>query len=190
MSKSLILASQSPRRLELLKQINIVPNKIIPADVDESYLKNELPSVCAKRLSLLKAEKIAETNPDAFILSADTIVACGRRMLGKPENEAEARKFLDLLSGRRHRVYGGICLITPDGKKRIKLSQSIVLFKCLSKEEKENFVQSDEWVGKAGGYAIQGLAASFIDFISGSYSNIVGLDLCETSKLLKSADFK
>ena len=190
MSKSLILASQSPRRLELLKQINIVPNKIIPADVDESCLKNELPSVCAKRLSLLKAEKIAETNPDAFILSADTIVACGRRMLGKPENEAEARKFLDLLSGRRHRVYGGICLITPDGKKRIKLSQSIVRFKCLSKEEKENFAQSDEWVGKAGGYAIQGLAATFIDFISGSYSNIVGLDLCETNKLLKSADFK
>lgn len=189
MLKTLILASQSPRRLELLKQIGIIPNQIIPSDIDESCLKNELPSVCAKRLALLKAEKIASANPNAYILSADTIVACGRRMLGKPENEVEARFFLDLLSGRRHRVYGGICLITPEGKKSIKLSQSIVHFKRLSKEEKDHFIQSKEWVGKAGGYAIQGLAASFIDFISGSYSNIVGLDLCETSKMLKGMGF-
>lgn len=186
---SLILASESPRRLELLKQIGIIPSSIKPADIDEAPFKNELPSQCAKRLALLKAESVSKDAVDSYVIAADTIVACGRRMLGKAENREEAERFLSLLSGRRHRVYGGICLITPNGKRRIKLVQSIVKFKLLSKPEIKQYLDSEEWKGKAGAYAIQGKAAQFIDFISGSHSNIVGLDLYTVTQLLKGEGF-
>ena len=188
---SLILASQSPRRLELLAQIGIVPTKVVPADIDENCIPLELPSECAQRLSLEKAKKVAKDYPDYYILAADTIVACGRRMLGKAASRAEAFEFLSLLSGRRHRVYGGICLLSPNGAfQRVKLSQSIVKFKVLSSQEKNDYLDQSHWQDKAGAYAIQDKAASLIDFISGSYSNIVGLDLYVVRQLLKGLGFK
>jgi septum formation protein len=187
--KSLVLASHSPRRLELLAQIGIKPDIVRPADIDESCQPNELPSLCAKRLALEKANKVTQLYPGHFVLAADTIVACGRRMLGKAESREEAFKFLTLLSGRRHRVYGGLCLINPQGKKRVKLSQSIVKFKVLSTQEKNDYLDHSYWQDKAGSYAIQDKAASFIDFISGSYSNIVGLDLYIVTQLLKGEGF-
>lgn len=180
----LILASASPRRLQLLEQIFLKPDAVIPADIDETPLKGELPAAYAKRIALAKAEKIAAAHQDSFILSGDTVVACGRRILPKAEDEATAAKCLDLLSGRRHRVLGGIAVISPQGKSSVKLVTSIVKFKCLSPQEKNAYLDSGDWDGKAGGYAIQGPAAAFIPFISGSYTNIVGLSLPETCRML------
>lgn len=184
----LILASASPRRLELLKQISVTPDEVIAADIDESPLKNEKPADLAKRLSQMKAEKIAD-NHDAFILASDTVVACGRRILGKAFDIDEARNFLKLLSGRRHNVYTAICLITPSGEQSTKVVQTQVKFKCLNQDEIEFYLSHDEWKDKAGGYAIQGLAARFIRGINGSYSNVVGLPLFETVNLLKGRGF-
>lgn len=181
----LILASASPRRLELLNQVGVVPDKIIPSDIDETPLKGETPHALAKRLCRLKAEKIAKVNVGAFILASDTIVACGNRILGKAVDIVEAEKFLKLLSGRRHAVYTGVCLIAPDGNKSVKCIKTAVKFKTLDRSDLDYYLSHDEWQGKAGAYAIQGLGARFIKAINGSYSNVVGLPLFETVNMLK-----
>ena len=185
----LILASASPRRLDLLKQINIKPSDIIAADIDETPQKNELPKDLALRLAQAKAKEISKNHKDAFILAADTVVACGRRILPKAENENEARECLSLLSGRRHHVYGGICVITPDGKICTRLCDTIVKFKRLAPADIDDYITSGEWEGKAGGYAIQGIAAGFIPLIQGSYSNVVGLSLYDIIQILRGNRF-
>ncbi|MGB0670522.1 MAG: Maf family protein [Rhodospirillales bacterium] len=181
----LILASSSPRRLDLLAQAGIVPDRILPTDIDEQALPNELPRALAGRLALAKAEAAAVHAPGAFVLAADTVVAVGRRALGKPADAAEARAFLKLLSGRRHRVLGGIALKAPDGRLATRLVTTAVRFKTLSGAEIERYVTGDEWRGKAGGYAIQGLAGAFVVGLSGSFTNVVGLSLYETVSLLE-----
>lgn len=181
----LILASASPRRVELLAQLGITPAAIMPAALDETPLARELPHQLATRLATAKAQVVAAQNPHHVILAADTVVACGRRILPKAETDADVTQCLALLSGRRHRVYGGLCLITPDGKVRTKLVESVVKFKRILPEESAAYLASGEGIGKAGGYAIQGLAAGYITYISGSYSNIVGLDLYTVALLLR-----
>jgi septum formation protein len=181
----LILASASPRRLDLLSQIGIAPDAVVPAAVDETARRDELPPDLAGRLALAKAEVVAAAEPDAWVLAADTVVACGRRVLGKAADTAEARRFLDLLSGRRHRVLGGVALIAPDGRRRQRLVTTAVTFNRLSQAEIEAYVAGDEWQGKAGAYGIQGRAAVFVRRINGSYSNVVGLPLFETAALLE-----
>ena len=180
----LVLASASPRRLELLRQIGIVPDEVDPAEIDETPLPGELPPGHALRLAEAKARAVSPRHPGAFVLAADTVVACGRRILPKAEDAATARTCLTLLSGRRHRVHGGIAVISPTrgiARRRV-LSQ--VAFKRLSETELQAYLDSGEWQGKAGGYAIQGKAAALIPWISGSYSNVVGLPLYETAQLL------
>lgn len=186
----LILASASPRRLELLKQIGITPNKVIPADIDETPRKKELPADYTKRMAEEKALVVHKNNPCSFVIASDTSVVLGRRILQKAECEKEAEKFLRLLSGRRHRVISSISVISPEGKKTTKLVTSIVKFKNLSEADIKEYVSSNEWKDKAGGYAIQGLAAKYINFISGSYSNIVGLPLYETANMLKGMGYE
>jgi septum formation protein len=187
----LILASASPRRLDLLKQINITPSLVLPADIDESSRKGEMPARLAARLALEKAQHIYKTlqnsdqaSSDHYILAADTVVCCGQKSLGKPIDKAEAAKFLKQLSGGRHDVLGGIAVIAPNGQHSSKLIKTSVKFKRLTTQDIENYINSGEWDGKAGGYAIQGLAAAFIKSISGSYTNIVGLSLYETRNML------
>lgn len=189
----LVLASASPRRLDLLRQIGLIPDAIDPADLDETPLPREVPHRHAARLAAAKADAVARRHPDALVLAADTVVACGRRILPKAETEAEARACLALLSGRRHRVFGGVCLRLPpdrDGTASRCLERVVrtdVTFKSLSHGEMEAYIASGEWQGKAGGYAIQGLAAAFVRWIGGSYSNVVGLPLFEVSGLLTGA---
>jgi len=180
----LVLASASPRRRELLAQIGLVPDAIDPADLDETPHRNELPPLHAERLATEKARTVQPRHPGAYILAADTVVACGRRILPKPEDEATAQACLRLLSGRRHRVYGGVALIDPDGVLAVRRVLSQVAFKRLSDMELAAYVATGEWHGKAGGYAIQGSAAALIRWIGGSYSNVVGLPLFETAQLL------
>lgn len=184
-NKPLILASASPRRVALLAQIGVVPDQILAACIDETPLKGELPRALAARLSYEKTRSVAEAHPDSFILAADTVVACGRRILGKAVDEAQARAFLSLLSGRRHRVIGGIALACPDGRIKARTIETIVNFKKLDAAEIEDYIHSGEWEDKAGGYAIQGRAGAFVKFISGSYSNVVGLSLYDTMRMLK-----
>ena len=184
--RPLILASASPRRLALLAQIGVVPAQVIAAEIDETPLKNELPRQAAARLAIAKARAIAAREPDAVVLAADTVVACGRRILPKAETEAEARACLDLLAGRRHRVYGGIAVIAS-GKLWQRCVVTMVRFARLSDADKDAYIAAGEWKGKAGAYAIQGHAAAFVRDIAGSYSNVVGLDLHETAKLLRAA---
>ncbi len=181
----IILASSSPRRVELLAQLGIKPAAIIPADIDETPRKSELPRALALRLAQAKAHDVAAAHPGKIILAADTVVACGRRILPKAETVAEMAECLRLLEGRRHRVYGGICLIDTQGKPRARIVQSIVRFRPLSRDDIAAYAATGEGLGKAGGYGIQGLAAGWIDFISGSYSNILGLDLFTVIQLLK-----
>lgn len=190
MKNKLILASASPRRVQLLEQVGITPDDIIPADIDETPLERELPRDLAQRLAIGKAQAIAAEHKDTFILAADTVVGCGRRILDKAEDETYARKCLEQLSGRRHHVYGGIALITPDGKTVKRLVDTVVQFKRLTENDIESYIKSNEWDGKAGGYAIQGLAESYIKFIRGSYSNVVGLSLYDTIQILSGAGFK
>lgn len=184
---NLVLASASPRRLDLLRQIGIVPGVVDPADMDETPRKAELPAGHAARLAEAKARAVAARHPQCFVLAADTVVGCGRRILPKAEDEKTARQCLQLLSGRKHRVHGGIALISPDGKLRSRLVTTQVTFKCLDRSEEAAYLASGEWHGKAGGYAIQGLAAAYVRSLSGSYSNVVGLALFETAQLLKGA---
>ncbi|WP_454017153.1 Maf family protein [Azospirillum sp. Marseille-Q6669] len=190
----LVLASASPRRLDLLRQIGVVPDAVDPADIDESPLPRELPPQHALRLAGEKASAVAARHPGAFVLAADTVVACGRRILPKAEEEKQARACLALLSGRRHRVFGGVVLLSPTGdgealRRSDRLVRTDVTFKSLSHEETESYIASGEWQGKAGGYAIQGRAAVHIRWIGGSYSNVVGLPLFEVAALLRGAGF-
>lgn len=193
-NKKLILASASPRRVDLLKQIGITPDSILPADIDETPQtikgKSELPRDLAHRLALGKAQAIAKLHKDCFVLAADTVVGCGRRILDKAENADYARYCLKTMSGRRHHVYGGIALITPQGKAITRLCDTIVQFKRLTDQEIETYIESGEWKGKAGGYAIQGRAESYIKSIRGSYSNVVGLSLYDTLAMLNGNGFK
>lgn len=185
----LILASASPRRLELLAQIGITPDFIVPANVDEAPLKAEQPRDLASRLAEKKAREVVAGKAGSFVIGADTVVACGRRALPKAEDEDQARWCLTLLSGRRHRVYGGVCLITPDGDVRTRSVMTAVQFKRLTKQELDGYLSSGEWHGKAGGYAVQGLAARFVKQINGSYSNVVGLPLYEVAQMLNGAGY-
>lgn len=183
----LILASASPRRRELLARLGLEPARIAPADIDETPQKGELPRDYAKRMAREKA--LAATDDDGFVLAGDTVVAAGRRILPKAEDEETARKCLELLSVRRHRVLSAIALRHPDGTLRERLSETIVRFKRLSDEELASYLSSGEWEGKAGGYAIQGAAEGLIQRIDGSHSGVVGLPLYETRALLKAAGF-
>lgn len=192
MKNKLILASASPRRLALLKQVGIIPEKTLPADIDETPQPGEIPKNLALRLAQAKAAAI-QKNPESaghYILAADTVVACGRRILPKAETLAEAQTCLSLLSGRRHSVYGGICVIAPNGKAKTRLCKTMVQFKRLSDEELKTYLESGEWQGKAGGYAIQGHAGALIKSIQGSYSNVVGLSLYDTIRILDGLGFK
>ena len=184
MAPPLILASASPRRRDLLAQVGLAPDDIDPADIDESAGKSELPGPLARRLADAKAAAVAARHRDAFVLAADTVVGVGRRIVGKPADADEARRFLELLSGRRHRVYGGICAIAPDGRRTARLVTTMVRFKRLSDAEIDAYLATGEWQGKAGGYAIQGHAAAFILAINGSYTNVVGLDVAAAAAML------
>ena len=185
----LVLASASPRRLDLLTQVALAPDAIDPAAIDETPLPGELPARHALRLAEEKARSVACRHADAFVLGADTVVACGRRILPKALDPATARRALALLSGRRHRVHGGIALAMPDGRIVSRRVETAVLFKRLEAREIEDYIASGEWQGKAGGYAIQGLAARFVRGVIGSYSNVVGLPLFETVNLLAGHGF-
>ena len=191
----LVLASASPRRLELLQQIGIEPDALLPVDLDETPRKLELPRSLAARLAFEKtqgAARLASSRPelkDAYIIGADTVVSVGRRILPKCEIVAEAAQSLRLLSGRAHRVHSAVCLITPKGRVRQKLVETRVRFKRLPASEIEAYLGSGEWRGKAGGYAIQGLAGGFAQKLVGSYSAVVGLPLYETMLLLVGEGF-
>jgi len=191
----LVLASGSPRRLALINQAGIEPDALQPADIDEIPLKGELPRACANRLARAKAEaalssvRLDEELRGAYIMAADTVVAVGRRILPKAELLDEAAQCLRLLSGRNHRVHTGICLVTPKETFRQRLIETRVRFKRLSDDDIEAYLASGEWRGKAGGYAAQGLAGSFIVKMVGSYSNVVGLPLYETVSLLSGEGF-
>ena len=183
----LILASASPRRRELIARLGIEPSAIAAADIDETPLKAELPRVYAARMAREKA--LAVPGGDAHVLAGDTVVALGRRILPKAEDEATARTCLKLMSGRRHRVLSAIALKSPDGTLRERISETIVIFKQLSAAEIDAYIAGGEWHGKAGGYAIQGSAEGLIRWIAGSHSGVVGLPLFETRALLKAAGF-
>ena len=185
MAPPLVLASASPRRLALLAQIGIVPAAVAPADIDETPLAQEAPRALAMRLAAAKAAAVAAGRPDAAALAADTVVAVGRRILPKAETQAQTASCLALLSGRRHFVYGGICLVLPGAKPALRLSATTLAFKRLTQTEIDAYLAGGEWAGKAGGDAIQGAAAAFVRFLSGSYTNVVGLDLFEVAQMLK-----
>lgn len=186
----LILASASPRRRDLLRQIGIVPDGVSPADLDETPLRGELPRALAGRLARAKAAAVAADHPDAYVLGADTVVALGRRMMPKADDAAEASRFLTMLSGRRHRVLGGVSLVAPGGRAVTRVVVTTVAFKRLSDAEIAAYLASGEWDGKAGAYAVQGRAAAFVRWLSGSYSNVVGLPLFETAALLRGAGYR
>ena len=194
-TEKLILASGSPRRVELLAQAGIAPTRLMPMDIDETAKRSEHPRSLARRLSTGKAEAaLAATKGDpafagSYILAADTVVSVGRRILPKTEMIDEASSALHLLSGRSHRVYTGICLITPDRTVRQKVIDTKVRFKRLSTADIEHYLASGQWRGKAGGYAIQGIAGSFVVKLVGSYTNVVGLPLYETLALLAGEGF-
>jgi septum formation protein len=189
-SPRLVLASASPRRLDLLRQIGLAPDAVDPADIDETVLKGELPVAHARRLAAAKLAVVAPRHPGAYVLAADTVVACGRRILPKAEDAATARRCLELLSGRRHRVLGAVEVQGPDGRRLRRMVVTAVVVKRLSAAEIDAYVAGAEWHGKAGGYAIQGLAAAFIPAISGSYSNVVGLPLAETWAMLQGLGYR
>jgi septum formation protein len=186
----LVLASASPRRLELLRQIGVTPDAAIGAELDESPKRDETPRLLALRLAAEKAARVAETEPDAYVLAADTVVAVGRRVLPKVEDEAEGRRCLELLSGRAHKVLTGVAVVAPDGRRAERLVETRVYFKRLGPDEVRRYLASGEGQGKAGGYAIQGLAGAFVTALRGSYSSVVGLPLYETLNLLTGLGFQ
>ncbi|GAB4355675.1 MAG: Maf-like protein [Oricola sp.] len=194
--QKLVLASGSPRRVELLAQAGIEPDRLLPANLDETPHKSEHPRSLARRLSREKAEKswarLREQGDagDCYVLAADTVVAVGRQIMPKAELLDEASQCLRMLSGRNHKVFTGLCLITPKGKVRQKLCETRVRFKRITSEEMESYLASGEWRGKAGGYAIQGLAGTFVVRLVGSYSNVVGLPLYETVSLLTGEGYR
>jgi septum formation protein len=183
----LVLASASPRRLDLLRQAGIDPDAVIPAHIDETPAREELPRVYAARMAREKAMAVAAaaSTDGAIVLAADTVVTKGRRILPKAEDEAAARTCLRALSGGRHRVYGAVCIVAPDRDPLERLVTTVVTFKRLTKPEIEAYIAGGEWEGKAGGYAIQGRATVFVKALNGSYTNVVGLPLYETYHLLR-----
>ena len=185
----LVLASASPRRLDLLARIGVMPDAVVPAHVDESVPRGELPRVHALRLAREKAEAVAAKEPDALVLGADTVVAVGRRILPKVEDEETLRACMRLLSGRRHRVLTGVALVIPGKGVRERLVETMIAMKRLSGQEIDHYAGHGEWRGKAGGYALQGYGEVYVRHIAGSYSNVVGLPLAETRMLLKSAGY-
>jgi len=185
----LVLASASPRRVELLGRVGIKPDLVAPADIDETPLRDERPRALALRLAEGKAAAVVAAHPGAFILAADTVVGVGRRILPKTETEAEERECLRLLSGRSHDVFTGVAVVGPDGRKASRVVACRVTFKRLSHAEVEGYVAYGDWRGKAGGYAVQTQAASFVAHVSGSYTTIVGLPLYETVALLEGLGF-
>ena len=180
----LVLASASPRRLDLLAQIDLVPDAVVAAEIDETPLPNETPRLLALRLAVAKAAKVAAEQPDAYVLAADTVVAVGRRVLPKVETEAQGRACLELLSGRAHKVLTAVALQAPDGRVASRLVESRLHVKRLTPTEITAYLASGEGVGKAGGYAIQGRAGAFVMSLQGSYPAVVGLPLYETLNLL------
>jgi septum formation protein len=183
---TLVLASTSPRRLELLGRLGVVPDRLAAPDIDETPLPREAARDYAQRLALGKARAVAR-GADEIVLAGDTTIAVGPRILGKPEDEADLRRMLRLLSGRRHHCLSAVCVIGPDGRERVRLSDSIVAFRPLASAEIDAYVDSGEGMGKAGGYAIQGRAEAFVRFLHGSHSGVVGLPLIETRALLRAA---
>lgn len=181
----LVLASASPRRLDLLAQVGITPDQIVPADLDETPAAKETPRRLAERLACEKARAVAAVASDAYVLAADTVVCVGRRILPKAETEEEARACLALLSGRNHRVMTGVAVQAPDGRVAARLVETTVAFKRLEASEIDAYVAGGEWRGKAGGYAVQGAAGGFVLHLSGSFSGVVGLPLYETLCLLR-----
>jgi septum formation protein len=186
---SLVLASASPRRLDLLARLGVTPTLVDPADIDERPLPAELPADHARRLAAAKAAAVAPRHPGALVLAADTVVAAGRRILPKAEDEDTARECLNLLSGRRHRVLSALTLIDAEGRARHRLSTSTLAFRRLERAEIDAYIALGEWRGKAGGYAIQGFAEAFVRHLQGSHSGVVGLPLYETRALLRAAGF-
>ncbi len=185
----LVLASASDRRLQLLAQIGITPERVVATEIDEGLLPGERPRAFARRLAREKALAAAGAAGGALVLAADTVVACGQRMLAKADSAAEARGHLERLSGRRHQVITALALIDAQGRLRTRCVLTRVSFKRLSASEIERYIESGEWRGKAGGYAIQGLAGAFVRRLNGSYSNVVGLPLYETTGLLGAAGY-
>ena len=185
-----ILASSSPRRCELLASIGLIPQQIMSPDVDETPLKGEGIRAYVKRIAILKARAVHSQEPDAYVLAADTSVELGRRIFLKPADKEDARQMLKRHSGRRHKIYTGVCGLSPIGKEACRVVLTRIAFKRLSNEEIEDYLASGEWEGKAGGYSIQGKAAKFVKFMSGSYTNVVGLPLYETDCLLKGLGFR
>ena len=182
----LVLASASPRRIELLAQVGITPDHIDPADIDETPLKGETPPRLAERLASTKAQVVAARRPDAVVIAADTVVAVGRRFLEKAAEEDEATRFLKLLSGRNHRVFTGVAVVRA-GRLSARVNETRVSFKPLSDDEIAAYVASGDWRGKAGGYGIQGPAGAFVQRIVGSHPAVMGLPLYETVQLLRGA---
>jgi septum formation protein len=184
-SSVLVLASASPRRLELLRQIGIEPDQVDPADIDETPGKDETPRRLALRLAIGKAAAVAPRHPGAYVLGSDTLVAVGRRILNKPEGEAEARRMLGLLSGRAHMVLTGVAVIAPDGRIASRVVETRVRFKRLSAQEMDSFIAAGDWKDAAGGYKVHQRAGGFVTDLSGSFSAVVGLPLYETRMLLE-----
>ena len=185
----LILASASPRRLDLLARIGVVPDEVLPADIDECVPPGELPRVHALRLAEEKAQAVAAGEPDALVLAADTVVAVGRRILPKVEDEPTLRRCMALLSGRRHRVMTGVALAQPRSVLRSRVVETTIAMKRLSSQEIDFYASHGEWRGKAGGYALQGYGEVYVRHIAGSYSNVVGLPLAETRHMLQAAGY-
>ena len=182
---ALVLASASPRRLDLLAQVGVTPDRVDPADIDETPLRDETPRLHALRLARDKARAVASRSPGDFVLAADTVVAVGRRILPKAETEEQAIRCLALLSGRNHKVLTAVAVIAPDGREASRLVETRVQVKQLSDIEKADYLAGGEWRGKAGGYAVQGVAGGFIIDLRGSYTGVVGLPLYETLNLLR-----
>jgi septum formation protein len=181
---ALVLASASPRRLELLRQVGIEPDRVDPADIDETPQRDETPRRLVARLAIGKAQAVAARHPEAHVLAADTIVAVGRRILGKPEDEADARRMLTLLSGRPHKVLTGVAVIAPEGRTASRVVESRITFKRITDRELDAFIAGGDWTDASGGYKIHRLAGAFVTDISGSYTSVVGLPLYETLNLL------
>ena len=190
MTSRLVLGSASPRRLQLLAQVGVTPDLVDPADIDETVLKDETPRMLVKRLATGKASAVAARHPDAFVLGADTIVAVGTRVLGKPEGEADARRMLKLLSGRNHKVLTGVAVIAPGGRTASRIVESRITFKRLTPAETDDFIASRDWDDAAGGYKIHQRAGAFVTNLQGSFTGVVGLPLYETLALLTGLGWK
>jgi septum formation protein len=186
----LVLASASPRRLDLLAQVGVAPDRVDPADIDETPLRDETPRRHALRLAVEKARAVAPRSPGAIVLAADTVVAVGRRILPKAETPEQAAYCLKLLSGRNHKVLTGVAAIAPDGREASRLVETRVQFKHLSDQEQADYLAGGEWNGKAGGYGVQGVAGGFIIDLHGSYTSVVGLPLYETLNLLSGLGYR